>query len=65
MNLIDLKVKCEKSGKVTDSDWDQAQSRFKILGNMFDPLDSNLFTEEVKAFNEIMEVKEKGYVGYW
>lgn len=53
MNLIELKAKCEEAGEVTDSDWEQAQFRFRVLGNSFDPMDSDVFTEEVKAFNEI------------
>jgi hypothetical protein len=63
MTLVDLKAKCEKVDAVSEADWKQAQTRFRMMGACM-PGDD--WQAELQAFKDIRNGYEKGsMVEYW
>ncbi len=69
MNTIqDLRDACQEAGKVTDKDWESAESKFRLLAGCFCPADSDHFSLEMEAFRTMMTAHTKGQfeeVSYW
>ena len=61
--LVPLRDECEKNNKVSDDQWKQAQSFFRILGASW----CTDISEETAAFGEIMTAHTDGQFrhDYW
>jgi len=60
--LVPMLAQLQAKGEVTDSDWNRAESQFRMLGCAW----VSDLAEESEAFRQIMKAHTNGFDdGYW